>query len=124
MRWLLVFLIACRIACTPKAPRVDEQWRAIVAAHPVVEGEWEAVVRLLSINRRAGLDAPEVVEFVQSSWPKPQAEAPKAVISAAQSLRSTISEVSTTGTIANVAAAKDLNDLVNVGQILLLTAKS
>jgi general secretion pathway protein C len=116
-------LLALLVVACPSEPKKSDAWPALMQRYPIVDGEWEAVVRVMSLARRAGLDAPAVVEYVQKSWPKPTAEMPKELASTAAQLKGTFAEVSTTGTIAGVAAAKDLDDLTGAAQIVLLASK-
>ena len=127
---LFIALAIVLIACTPapKPPDPNEAWRALVAAYPATEGEWAAVVRVLSVARRSGLDAPEVEKFVGDTWPerpeKRKLEWPKALRASVADMERALVDADPKSVIAEAAMAKDLPDLAKVAELVLLAAKS
>lgn len=98
----LIVLAACSQPAAPKDREADYQkLKATYAPQP---GEWETVVRLMSVKRRMDFEDPKV--------------RPEAV----KALRSALADTTPTVVIPQVAMAKDLPELVDVTELILSSA--
>src|SRR5688572_29480885 len=102
-----VLLAALLVSCTSAEkgpPDREAEWAALEKKYAPVAGEWESVVRILSISRRQAIDDP-----------KTKADVAKAMSSA-------LADTEPTRVIPDVAAAKDLPELVDAAQLLFDSA--